>query len=263
MFKAGSSSSPVVTFQGLDRFFADHPCAALCYSGGTDSAFLLHAAVSLGADVMPVFVRTAFCTDIEIEKARSLCSDEGLRLQVVTSDVLSDPAIRANGQDRCYHCKKRIFSEVRHLADASGYPEIADGTNASDSAEQRPGTRALAEMDVLSPLRECGITKDDVRRMSREEGLPTWNTPTNSCLATRVDTGVQLSHWILDLVEAAEEKVSDMGFSGFRVRTDGRVARLQIVASQHDEAMAKSDEIARELAPMFREIVIDETMRDG
>lgn len=252
-----------MNFQGLDEFFREHPRVALCYSGGTDSAFLLHAAVDLGADVLPVFVRTAFCTDTEVEEARSLCSTEGLRLEVITVDVLSDPDIAGNGPDRCYHCKRRMFSEVFRLAEASAYPEVIDGTNASDPADLRPGTRALEEMGVLSPLRECGITKDDVRRMSREEGLPTWERPTNSCLATRVDTGVGLSHWILDLVEAAEEKVSDMGFTGFRVRTDGRSARLQTVESQHDEALARSAEIARELSPMFRDVTVDDTVRDG
>lgn len=246
----------------LETFFEAHPRIALAYSGGTDSAFLLHAARECGADVMPVFVMTPFCTDVEMEEARDLASAEGVRLTVVNADTLSDPGIRANGPDRCYLCKRMIFSAVFDAAGAAGYGEVMDGTNASDPEDERPGMRALREMGVLSPLRECGIPKDEIRRMSREAGLPTWDRPTNSCLATRVETGTPLSHWILDLVEAAEEKVSDLGFTGFRVRTDGRTAMLQVTKSQYEDAESMWAEISRELRPMFAETSLDTKTRD-
>mgnify|MGYP004431005783 CR=1 FL=1 len=251
-----------MTDDSLRSFMGYHPRFALAYSGGTDSAFLLHSAVEYGADVLPVFAMTPFCTDIEMEEARNLAAAEGLRLTVVNVDTLSDPGIRANGPDRCYLCKRMIFSAVCEAAMAAGYPEVMDGTNASDPEDERPGMRAIRELGVISPLRECGITKDDIRRMSREAGLPTWDRPTNSCLATRVETGTPLSHWILDLVEAAEEKVSDMGFTGFRIRTDGRKGRLQVTRSQYETAESMWQEISRELRPMFTETALDEDTRD-
>lgn len=251
-----------MTDDSLRSFMESHPRFALAYSGGTDSAFLLHSAVKCGADVLPVFAMTPFCTDIEMEEARNLAADEGLRLTVVNVDTLSDPEIRTNGPDRCYLCKKMIFSAVREVAKTAGYQIVMDGTNASDPENQRPGMRAIRELGVISPLRECGITKDDIRRMSREAGLPTWDRPTNSCLATRVETGTPLSHWILDLVESAEERISDMGFTGFRIRTDGRKGRLQVTRSQYETAESMWQEISRELRPMFTETSLDEDTRD-
>ena len=121
--------------------------------------------------------------------------------------------------------------------------------------------RAIRELGVLSPLKECGITKEDVRRMSREAGLPTWDRATNSCLATRVDTGIPLNRDVLGLVLRSEKAVASLGFSGFRVRTDGMHARLQTTAAQHGEAERRWDEIHSELAPMFRDVRLDDVTR--
>lgn len=246
---------------GLDTFFSTHPRIALGYSGGTDSAFLLHEAVEHGADVLPVMVRTAFCTPDEVESASRLCSDEGSELVIVDLDVLSTPEISSNGADRCYHCKRAMFSALISKAAENGYHEVMDGTNASDPEDDRPGMRAIRELGVLSPLKECGITKDDVRRMSREAGLQTWDRATNSCLATRVDTGIPLNRDVLGLVLRSEEAVASLGFSGFRVRTDGTHARLQTTAAQHGEAERRWDELHSALAPMFQDVILDDVTR--
>lgn len=246
---------------GLGTFFSSHPRIALGYSGGTDSAFLLHEAVEHGADVLPVMVRTAFCTPDEVENASRLCSDEGSDLVVIDLDVLSSPEISSNGPDRCYHCKRAMFSALISKAAENGYHEVMDGTNASDPEDDRPGMRAIRELGVLSPLKECGITKEDVRRMSREAGLPTWDRATNSCLATRVDTGIPLNRDILELVLRSEEAVASLGFTGFRVRTDGMHARLQTTAAQHGEAERRWDELRSALAPMFRDVRLDDVTR--
>ena len=263
---------------GLGTFFSSHPRIALGYSGGTDSAFLLHEAVGHGADVLPVMVRTAFCTPDEVEDASRLCSDEGLDLVVIDLDVLSSPEISSNGADRCYHCKRAMFSSSNGadrcyhckramfsalISEAAerGYREVMDGTNASDPEGDRPGMRAIRELGVLSPLKEFGITKEDIRRMSREAGLPTWDRATNSCLATRVDTGIPLNRDILGLVLRSEEAVASLGFSGFRVRTDGMHARLQTAAAQHGEAERRWDELRSALAPMFRDVRLDDVTR--
>ena len=246
---------------GLGTFFSSHPRIALGYSGGTDSAFLLHEAVEHGADVLPVMVRTAFCTPDEVENASRLCSDEGSDLVVIDLDVLSSPEISSNGPDRCYHCKRAMFSALISKAAENGYHEVMDGTNASDPEDDRPGMRAIRELGVLSPLKECGITKEDVRRMSREAGLPTWDRATNSCLATRVDTGIPLNRDMLRLVLRSEEAVASLGFTGFRVRTDGMHARLQTTAAQHGEAERRWDELRSALAPMFRDVRLDDVTR--
>ena len=246
---------------GLGTFFSSHPRIALGYSGGTDSAFLLHEAVEHGADVLPVMVRTAFCTPDEVENASRLCSDEGSDLVVIDLDVLSSPEISSNGPDRCYHCKRAMFSALISKAAENGYHEVMDGTNASDPEDDRPGMRAIRELGVLSPLKECGITKEDVRRMSREAGLPTWDRATNSCLATRVDTGIPLNRDILELVLRSEEAVASLGFTGFRVRTDGMHVRLQTTAAQHGEAERRWDELRSALAPMFRDVRLDDVTR--
>lgn len=246
---------------GLGTFFSSHPRIALGYSGGTDSAFLLHEAVEHGADVLPVMVRTAFCTPDEVENASRLCSDEGSDLVVIDLDVLSSPEISSNGPDRCYHCKRAMFSALISKAAENGYHEVMDGTNASDPEDDRPGMRAIRELGVLSPLKECGITKEDVRRMSREAGLPTWDRATNSCLATRVDTGIPLNRDMLRLVLRSEEAVASLGFTGFRVRTDGMHARLQTAAAQHGEAERRWDELRSALAPMFRDVRLDDVTR--
>ena len=246
---------------GLGTFFSSHPRIALGYSGGTDSAFLLYEAVEHGADVLPVMVRTAFCTPDEVENASRLCSDEGSDLVVIDLDVLSSPEISSNGPDRCYHCKRAMFSALISKAAENGYHEVMDGTNASDPEDDRPGMRAIRELGVLSPLKECGITKEDVRRMSREASLPTWDRATNSCLATRVDTGIPLNPDILELVLRSEEAVASLGFSGFRVRTDGMHARLQTAAAQHGEAERRWDELRSALAPMFRDVRLDDVTR--
>lgn len=246
---------------GLGTFFSSHPRIALGYSGGTDSAFLLHEAVERGADVLPVMVRTAFCTPVEVEDASRLCSDEGLDLVVIDLDVLSSPEISSNGADRCYHCKRAMFSALITEAAERGYREVMDGTNASDPEGDRPGMRAIRELGVLSPLKECGITKEDVRRMSREAGLPTWDRATNSCLATRVDTGIPLNRDMLGLVLRSEEAVASLGFTGFRVRTDGMHARLQTTGAQHGEAGRRWDELRSVLAPMFQDVRLDDVTR--
>ena len=246
---------------GLGTFFSSHPRIALGYSGGTDSALLLHEAVEHGADVLPVMVRTAFCTPDEVENASRLCSDEGSDLVVIDLDVLSSPEISSNGPDRCYHCKRAMFSALISKAAENGYHEVMDGTNASDPEDDRPGMRAIRELGVLSPLKECGITKEDVRRMSREASLPTWDRATNSCLATRVDTGIPLNRDILELVLRSEEAVASLGFTGFRVRTDGMHARLQTAAAQHGEAERRWDELRSALAPMFRDVRLDDVTR--
>ncbi|MDO4572992.1 MAG: TIGR00268 family protein, partial [Clostridia bacterium] len=155
----------------LSDFFAAHPRCALGFSGGTDSAFLLYEGLRLGVEIRPYFIKTQFQPAFELEDARRLCAQLGVELSVVEEDILACPEAAANPPDRCYHCKRRLFSLLAGRAAADGFTTLIDGTNASDEQGDRPGMRALGELSVLSPLRLCGITKDEVRRLSREAGL--------------------------------------------------------------------------------------------
>ena len=173
----------------LEQFFHAHPRAAVAFSGGTDSAFLLWAAKTYGCDVHAYYMKTAFQPAFELADARRLAGELDIPMTVIETDILAVPGAAANGPDRCYHCKRQLFSALWQRARRDGHTLLLDGTNASDDEGDRPGMQALRELEVRSPLRECGLTKDEVRRLSREAGLFTWEKPAYACLATRIPTG--------------------------------------------------------------------------
>ena len=152
----------------LQEFFAENARAAIAFSGGVDSSYLLYAAVQCGADVHAYFAKTAFQPRFELDDARRLAESVGARLTVLELDALSSEDVARNPANRCYYCKQNIFGNLKRAAAEDGFTLILDGTNASDDAGDRPGMRALREMDVRSPLRECGLTKAEIRRLSHE-----------------------------------------------------------------------------------------------
>ncbi|MGI6255679.1 MAG: ATP-dependent sacrificial sulfur transferase LarE [Acutalibacter sp.] len=241
----------------LKEFFRECPKAALGFSGGVDSAYLLYAAVDAGADVRPYFVKTAFQPAFELEDARRLCAQLGVALTVVELDVLDVPHVGENPADRCYHCKRALFGKLKERAWQDGYTLLLDGTNASDDAGDRPGMRALGELEVRSPLRECGLTKAQVRALSKEAGLFTWNKPAYACLATRVPTGEQITQEDLAKVEGAEDAMFRLGFSDLRVRLFHGAARLQLPGEQLAEAVRRREEIREALEPWFVTVLLD------
>ena len=243
--------------QALGDFFKAHDRLALAFSGGVDSAYLLYAAKKSGCDVHPYYVQSAFQPAFERSDAARLASALGVELNVIPMDILSNEAVRLNPPDRCYHCKKAIFSALAARAAADGLPIIIDGTNATDDAGDRPGMKALRELQVLSPLRLCGIGKDEVRARSREAGLFTWNKPAYACLATRIPSGTAITAEALKRVEAAESALFDLGFSDFRVRLFHGAARLQLPADQVEAAMARRGELREALLSYFDTILID------
>ena len=155
----------------LQEFFAENPRAAIAFSGGVDSSYLLYAAVQCGADVHAYFAKTAFQPQFELDDAQRLAESVGAKLTVLELDALSSEDVARNPANRCYYCKQNIFGNLKRAAAEDGFTLILDGTNASDDAGDRPGMRALREMDVRSPLRECGLTKAEIRRLSHEAGL--------------------------------------------------------------------------------------------
>ena len=226
----------------LQAFFQANPRAALAFSGGVDSAYLLWAGRHWGCDLTAYYVRTAFQPEFEYEDARRLAEEVGVPLRVVEADILSVPLAAANGPDRCYHCKRAL---------------LLDGTNASDDAGDRPGMRALRELEVRSPLRECGLTKAEIRAQSKEAGLFTWNKPAYACLATRIPTGTAITAGDLERVEAAEGALFALGFTDFRVRLLSGAARIQLPADQWDRASEQREAIRKGLSPRFDAVLLD------
>ena len=241
----------------LSEFFTSHPKAALGFSGGVDSAYLLWAAVQAGADVQPYFVKTPFQPQFELEDAKTLTAQLGVALRVIELDVLACPTVAANPADRCYHCKQAMFTALRQRALSDGYTVLLDGTNASDEAGDRPGMRALRELEVLSPLRLCGLTKDEIRRRSNDAGLFTWNKPAYACLATRIPAETAIDRETLRHVEAAEAALSQLGFRDFRVRVFHGAARIQLPQTQFPTDHARYHAILTAVQPHFPQVLLD------
>lgn len=246
----------------LHEFFIKNPKVALAFSGGVDSAYLLYAAKKHGAEVCAYYVKSAFQPQFELEDAKGLAKELGADMKVLQADVLGDALVTANPADRCYHCKKRIFTEIVKTAAADGFPVLMDGTNASDDAGDRPGMRALRELSVLSPLRECGLTKDEIRRLSKEAGLFTWNKPAYACLATRIPTGECITAEKLQKTEQAEDFLFSLGLTDFRVRLFGSAARLQFPEGQLSKVLEKRTEIAEELKKYYDAVLLDLEVRE-
>ncbi len=241
----------------LQEFFTQNPHCALAFSGGVDSAYLLYAGLQYGAEIRPYYVKSRFQPDFEYRDALRLCESLGVTPTVLRVDALCVDAVRANGADRCYHCKINIMSTILARAEQDGYTVLLDGTNASDEAGDRPGMRALGELGVLSPLRLCGLTKPEIRRLSREAGLFTWDKPAYACLATRVKTGEAITNERLAAIERSEDWLFSRGYTDFRVRTTGNKALLQVPATQLARAREELPAIRQRLSADFSSIELD------
>ncbi|MDR0944125.1 MAG: ATP-dependent sacrificial sulfur transferase LarE, partial [Ruminococcus sp.] len=191
------------------------------------------------------------------EDAKKLAESLGVGLNVIELDVLGDETVTSNPSDRCYHCKRVIFGNILERAKEDGFTVIMDGSNASDSADDRPGMKALAEMSVRSPLREAGLSKDEIRRLSREAGLFTWDKPAYACLATRIPTSKKIDAESLTKVENAENILFKMGFSDLRCRLLGDSVKIQLPKTQLEKAAACHAEITDLLSPYFNDILLD------
>ena len=241
----------------LTNFFKNNPKCALGFSGGVDSAYLLFKAKELGVDIKPYFVHSAFTTQCETESAVEFSKQLGFELTVIEADVISVADIVKNGTDRCYHCKKHLFETILNSANRDGYFTVLEGTNASDDIDDRPGYKAICELGILSPLKECGITKDSLRNELKASGVSIWNKPSTACLATRITTGDIIRYENLKRAENAEVLLSAMGFSDFRVRVFNDAARLQLPSAQLEAAVLKRNEIVKALAPYFKDVLLD------
>ena len=241
----------------LKEFFAEHPKIAIAFSGGTDSAYLAYMAKKYAKEMTAIYVSTAFQPTFEKEDALRFCEEYDIPLTILERDVLSQEAVVQNPSNRCYYCKTVIFTEIQKKALELGFSCLADGTNASDDADDRPGMKALQELKVLSPLRICGITKPVLRDESEKHGLFTARKPAYACLATRIPTGQHIDARVLERTEAAEGYLFSLGFSDFRVRTVGEMAKIQVTKEQFPLLMEHRKEIVGKLSEMYEAVCLD------
>lgn len=245
----------------LSQFFQENPRAALAFSGGVDSAYLLYAAVQSGAQVRAYYVKSPFQPEFEYQDAVKLANQLGAEMVTIPVDNLSNPDIRRNPANRCYYCKKMIMSAIWAAARTDGFPVLMDGTNASDDAGDRPGTKAIAELSVRSPLREAGLTKVEIRRLSKEAGLFTHDKPAYACLATRIPTGREITPEDLQRTEQAESYLMDLDFSDFRIRLIGDCARIQVRQEQLMKLLEQREAIIEELKRHYKGVLLDLEVR--
>lgn len=245
----------------LQEFFVCHPKVAIAFSGGVDSAYLLYAAKQYAEEVRAYYVKSEFQPRFELEDARRLAEELGADMEILQQNILSVPCVRENPPDRCYHCKKALFLTIAEAAGSDGFSVLLDGTNASDEAGDRPGMRALAELSVRSPLRECGLTKSQVRRLSKEAGLFTWDKPAYACLATRIPSGEEITRDKLSATEHAEEFLFSLGFTDFRVRCHNGHGKLQVTEPQLPLLLKHRKAILTRLKEYYKTVSVDLEVR--
>lgn len=245
----------------LNQFFEKHTNAAVAFSGGTDSAYLLYSAKQNDAEVQAYYVKSAFQPQFELDDAKRLAGELNIPIRVLAADVLSSKKIADNPPDRCYFCKRMIFETIMRAAAEDGFSVLLDGTNASDDVGERPGMRAIRELSVLSPLRECGLTKTKIRQLSKEAGLFTWYKPAYACLATRIPTGERITEEKLRATETAEDFLFSLGLKDFRIRRFGESAKIQVPDVQIGKVIENREIIFTELKKYYSAVLLDLEVR--
>lgn len=225
---------------------------AVAFSGGVDSTFLLQVAHDvLGDRALAVTAAPSFVPIREQKEASDFCREAGIRQIVIPSEALYIGGIRHNPPDRCYHCKHMIFGRIIEAAEQNGIHHVAEGSNTDDTGDYRPGMRAIRELGVLSPLLDAGLSKSDIRTLSKELGLSTWDKPSFACLASRFVYGEAITDERLSMVDRAEQLLLDLGFRQFRVRIHGDLARIEILPDDFDRIMTSA--VREQIAAALKE----------
>ena len=235
----------------LYRALAERSSLIVAYSGGVDSAYLAFAATRvLGSQALCVTADSPSYPERDRQMALRLAAEFGFRHEIIRTDEMARPEYRANAGDRCYHCKHELYTHLTAIARDRGVAAVADGSNADDRGDYRPGRKAAREFGVLSPLDDADLTKSDIRELSHRAGLPTWDEPASACLSSRIPYFSEVTSEKLRTIEQAESVLRELGFRICRVRHHDTIARLEL----------GRDEIARALEPGMA-VAIDRALR--
>jgi pyridinium-3,5-biscarboxylic acid mononucleotide sulfurtransferase len=240
-------------WRSLSRELSGYDHVAIAYSGGVDSTFLVWFAKTVVAkDVLALMVVSPLVCAEESAAARRTAQQLGFTVRELHLDVIADSDITSNTRTRCYSCKRLMLTHMTELARRLGYATLMDGTNAEDPHQYRPGLRALQEFGVISPLARAGLDKAAIRTLSRLCGLPTWNKPSQACLATRIPYGVMVTRELLRRIEEAEAYLTDLGCGQVRVRVHDRLARIELDPA--DFPLLLDPAVRRQTLQHFREL---------
>lgn len=248
------SSDLLEKYDELKKYIANLGNVAVAYSSGVDSTFLLYAAVdSIGDRAVAITSCSASFPSREKEEAFAFCLERGIKQLVYESNELENEEYIKNPPNRCYICKKALFTGMMKLANENGYNAMVEGSNVDDEGDYRPGLMAVAELGIKSPLRELGFTKKEIRELSRYFGLPTWSKASFACLASRFPYGESITKKKLQMVEQAEDYMMSLGLKQFRVRIHGQnLARIELLPSDFDKMM--DDQVRSKIYETFNEI---------
>ena len=232
---------------------------AVAFSGGVDSTLLLYICNKiLGANTLAVIANSPSFPRRELNDALSFCNNNGIRYTVCDFDQMAVPGFTQNTKDRCYVCKRALFGKIKKIAYQNGISNIAEGSNLDDTNDYRPGMAAIKELGIISPLLQAKMTKQDIRQLSREYGLPTWQKPSLACLSTRIEYGRTITAEKLAVIEKSEQLLAELGALQCRVRMHGAIARIEVDPMQFKLVTDNAEKISSYLKSLgFSHVTLD------